>query len=507
MISLRRIVGIIAVFVLVGSAYGGDLSIDTKYYSVSGLFTNPLIPAEAQTVKITVRATIEGEITGKIKANVSIATPGGEVINKMVSLKLDKKGTTATEWVPAKRKGRFRLGNSKKTATGFVEWKALSNGQYFVTATLDPNNEIAESNENNNVGTIELPVVIDGRQPHFPWYGSEKHLRWATIWSCSGQSNVEQWRERGVKALAFKGAKIPEGGTANTISEGLQKNIEYYDGIGIDECGGYLTQATLDYYKLFMAGLKNAKEKHPDKFFYVWHSGSSYPEQTALYRGRCDLVVAESYVFYWGPLQLGRENIYNSLDARMLPAWQADLLVPTGKGTQFITSVDLTNTGVHKGSLGAFNRGKMEAIVRHLRRKWPEMRGLGFYHSTASVADDQFIESLLRDYFIMPLVTVLPGNLWVNKQDDGSYLITAAVSNIGGMDSGPVAVNIYVDGKLLKATMVPKVPAGNNLLENQLRIEAPWKPQSGGYDLMVKLGPVSGSTVLDHKQTTTYYVP
>ena len=135
------------------------------------------------------------------------------------------------------------------------------------------------------------------------------------------------------------------------------------------------------------------------------------------------------------------------------------------------------------------------------------MRGLGFYHSTGNVAHDQFIDRLLHDYFLMPVVTVRPGNLWVHQQDDGSYLVTAAVSNIGAMDSGSVTVNIDADGELLKSTTLSKVPAGNNILENQLRVEAIWKPQRGGHKLTVKLGPAANSTILDHEETTNYYVP
>ncbi|MFC1676938.1 CARDB domain-containing protein [Planctomycetota bacterium] len=487
MLNLRRVLGIVGVLLLVGgSIYGADLSLDTELYSTGGLFTNPLFPAENSSVKITVRAVIEGKVNSDIKANVGIAAPGGEVINELIVLELDE---------------------GKNTATGSIDWKTLGNGQYFITATVDPNNDIAESDEKNNAGTIELPVVVDGRQPHFPWYGSVPHLRWATIWTNSNKKGVERWGERGVKALRWTyGTNLGGEWDANVVSEKLGAILDGYPGFGADECGGYATEATWDKFKKYTDGLKLIKKRMPDKFLYIWHCGSTYPEQMAMYRGACDLVVLESYVFYWGPKSLGHENYYTGLDTKMLPAWQADLLGPTGKGTQVITSVDLTSTH-HKGSEKAFNRGKFEEVVRHLRRKWPEMRGIGFYHSTGNVANDQFVDRVVHDYFLMPVVTVRPGNLWVNKQDDGSYVITAAVSNIGAMDSGAVAVKFYVDGKLLKSTMLSKVPAGNNILENQVRVEAKWMPGSGGHDLTVELGPAAGSMILDYKQANNYYVP
>ena len=484
---MKNIFGIFVVLLMAGSVYGADLSLDTEYYSVGGLFTNPLFPAEHNSVTITVRTKIEGEIVGDIKANIGIKAPSGKVINEAVVLKVDEGG---------------------KTATGSIDWKTLANGQYFVTATVDPNNEIAESDENNNSGTIELPVLLKGREPHFPRYSAVKHLRWATIWTSSGRKYNERWGERGVKALRWTyGTNLAGEWDANTVDEKLGGILEGWPGFGADECGGYATPATWEKFKKYTDGLKKIKERMPEKFLYIWHCGSTYPEQMAMYRGAADLVVLESYINYWGPRQLGHENMFTGLDIKMLPAWQADLLGPTGKGTQVITSVDLTSTH-HKGSEKAFNRGKMEEVIRHLRRKWPEMRGIGFYSGPNNVANDRFVDSLCHDYFVMPVVTVRPGNLWVNKQDDGSYMVTAAVSNIGAMDSGAVAVKFYADGKLLKSTMLDKVPAGNNILENQIRVEAKWTPKSGGHDLKVELGPAAGNTtILDHKQATTYYVP
>jgi len=84
--------------------------------------------------------------------------------------------------------------------------------------------------------------------------------------------------------------------------------------------------------------------------------------------------------------------------------------------------------------------------------------------------------------------------------------VTAAVSNIGGMDSGPVAVKIYADGKVFKTVQLKQIPAGNNLKENQARVEARWTPRSGAHTLRVELGPAPGSTILDSSAEMSYYV-
>lgn len=290
-----------------------------------------------------------------------------------------------------------------------------------------------------------------------------------------------------------------------------EMNCEFGEasGVAVDECGYYPKSEAHERFATYLRGIMRAKEENPDAFFLMWHAGSLYPEQASLYRGACDLVVLESYVFHWGPEGLGTENIYDFLDMKMLPARQTDLLVPTGSGTQVITSVDLTYP--------TFHRGMMENIVRHLRRTWPEMRGIGFYGSCtrdateqqvcAGIANNKFVDQLCHDYFIIPVVTILPGNLWVHRQDDGSYLVTAAVSNIGGMDSGRVTVNIYADDELLKTIQLEQIPAGNNLKENQVRVEACWTPSGGAHKLKAHLGVAPGSTVLDGEETADYYVP
>jgi len=458
----------------------------TSDYGTGGLFTNPLIPVEKDIVKIMVRATVAGEMPDEITANLSIAAPNGETQQYQVQL------------VP-----------QDGQATGSTEWQAQKNGRYTVTAKLGPDKTDDETNEDKNVASIELPVVIPGRKPHFPWFGEVRHLRWATAWAGGFDKEMTaHWQKRGVMPLAWKwGTNLQGEWDEEKVYE---MNCEFGDasGVAVDECGYYPKPEAHERFATYLRGIMRAKEENPDAFFLMWHAGSLYPEQASLYRGACDLVVLESYVFHWGPEGLGTENFYDFLDMKMLPARQTDLLVPTGSGTQVITSVDLTYP--------TFHRGMMENIVRHLRRTWPEMRGIGFYGSCTrdateqqmceGIANNKFVDQLCHDYFIIPVVTILPGNLWICRQDDGRYLVTAAVSNIGGMDSGPVTVSIYADDELLKGIQLEQIPAGNNLKENQVRVEASWTPSSGAHKLKVHLGPAPGSTVLDGEATADYYV-
>ena len=73
-------VGLLGLLV-VGVACGADLAITAHPYGMGGLFTNPLIPVEKDRVKITVRATVVGEVPENIPAQIDIiATRGGTVI-------------------------------------------------------------------------------------------------------------------------------------------------------------------------------------------------------------------------------------------------------------------------------------------------------------------------------------------------------------------------------------------------------------------------------------------
>ena len=468
-----------------------DLSLPAQPYGMGGLFTRPLIPVEKDTVTITIRAQLQGDPGSDVQAQVDITAPDGRVRQFTVELAL-----------------------SEGTAQGRLQWKAWLNGLYQVRAQLDPANQVAETDESNNEAQLLLPVVIAGRKPHFPWFGQKDYLRWATIWGGGyNKEMVEHWQERGVMPLRWKyGNNYPK----PMGEDGFRRMYSDFggtEGLAVDECGYYPNTLAGDpkvsKFVDCVRGLARAKADNPDKFFLMWHCGTFYPQQAALYRKACDLVVLESYVSYFAPKGLYTENAYNFLDMKMLPARQVDMLNPTGQGPQVITSIDLRPEN--------FNRGQVESIVRHLRRRWPEMRGFGIFgglipkdatdeQRTRAIADEQFVDRLCYEYFVLPVVTILPGNVWVARTDEGGYLVQAAVSNIGAMDSGPIEVQLHADGELLKAVAVGEVPAGDSLLENRVVVSARWQPASGEHRLSAHISTAQGATVLDASGEYSYPV-
>ena len=342
-----------------------DLSISTEPYGFSGLLTDPLIPSQGDMVRITVRAGVVGEAPEKVAAAVTVLAPDGSAQSHTIMLTPEKDPPPDIEG---------------PVLSGSMEWKASANGLYRLRAQLDPTGTLAESDENNNRAESELPVVIPGRRPHFVWYSLPEYLRWATASGNSSAGEAKRWRERGRLPLQWHNG-IRKDGLAETEENVLsgyanrmkQRPASLTYGFAVDELGYYPSPRTEKNFRTFLRATQRTKKDNPEKMFLIWHCGSLYPEQASAYRGGCDLVVLESYVFNWGPAGLGLEQAFDWMDMKMLPARQCDLLGPTGKGTQVITSVDLTHD--------TFHRGMMEAVFRHLRRKWPEMRGIGFFSS------------------------------------------------------------------------------------------------------------------------------
>ena len=204
-----------------------------------------------------------------------------------------------------------------------------------------------------------------------------------------------------------------------------------------------------------MAGLAKAKKEKPDQFVLLWHPRAPYPEQLGSYQLSVDLAVLECYIFYFGPRDLKTERIYDMLDMKMQPVRQFDAFAPT-----IITSVEIVQP--------QFDRGEIAQVVRHLRRRWPEMRGFGIFDglmtesekTPADYADEKFVDQLCYECFVAPIVTFLPHNVWVSRKDDGTCL-TAAVSNIGAMDPGEVLVTFTDNGTPVGKDSVTSVPAGS----------------------------------------------
>ena len=122
----------------------------------------------------------------------------------------------------------------------------------------------------------------------------------------------------------------------------------------------------------------------------------------------------------------------------------------------------------------------------------------------ADYADEKFVDQLCYEYFVAPVVTFLPQSVWVSREDDGTYL-TAAVSNIGGMDSGEVRVTFTDNGTRVARDSVPSVPAGNSRLTNRALVKIPWRPRAGAHVIEARIEEARDTRVLDSSVSTNYF--
>ena len=491
------VVALVLTVVVSSGARALDFALSAEPYGTGGLFTRPLIPGENEDVVITVRATVTGTVAGPVPCALSITDPDGSVHHYDVPLAV-----------------------ADGKAVGTHHWTPTHNGMVRLEAKLDPGKTIEEADETNNAATLSVPVVVPGRKPHFPWFSQRDYLRWATIWAGGfKKEDIEHWLERGVMPLAWRwGNNHPKDLDEDQFYT-MYSNFGGTPGVAVDECGFYpetldpkakQTSFAVSKFVACQRGLQRAKKEHPDGFFLVWHSGTLYPEQAAMYRKSCTLVVVESYVNYFMPKGLYTESVFGALDMKMLPARQVDMLNATGKGPQIITSVDLRPD--------IFHPGEIENIIRHLRERWPEMRGFGIFgglmpkdanaeQRRQAIAGEQFVDRLCFRYFVRPVVTFLPGSLWVTRSDKGGdFMVEAALSNIGGMDTGEIRVALLADGKRLKTVTVKRVPAGDSLLQNRVIVSVPWHPRPGNHEFEARIESAPGATVIKGRISCEYFV-
>jgi hypothetical protein len=98
----------------------------------------------------------------------------------------------------------------------------------------------------------------------------------------------------------------------------------------------------------------------------------------------------------------------------------------------------------------------------------------------------------------------MPGSLWVTR-GAGETQLSAAVSNIGGMDAGPVTLEFRDNGRRVGRVRCDVVPAGDSRLTNRAVLSVAWRPKPGLHRLEARLSGVANGKVLDGQSTTDYF--
>jgi len=479
-----------------------DVAITAEPYANGGLFTNPVLPTEKEVVTITVRATIEGEVPDDINADLNIVTPDGAEQNYPVVLVVEN-----------------------GQATGNIEWEAGRNGLYTVTAKLPPAKTTAEANETKRIAQIALPVIAQDKKLHFVWYREVPTMRWTTcVTSANDPEQRKRLAERGVIPFNWEyggaswsyydkeKAEEEPAAVLREFEEIFEDKFmgdlpEYSRGKGIDETGGYPNTWKEQASAASMRALVRAKQQHPERFFAVWHGGGLRIALAQYYRQGVDLLLLETYIFRAIPQALGIDDVYQMIRDRLDPLIRsADMFAPAyGNYCYTLIALDSSERPDY------IDLGEQEQVIRFIRRICPEMCGIAWYNGgyggyglEKSPAMDAHHEAVLAnadqlffDYYIKPCVTLMRESLWLGKNEAGNYELTAAISNIGGIDSGEVTVEFRVDGKRLATKTAPSVPAGSNRTANRVLLKQPLSLESGLHEFEARLIAAPDATILD----------
>ncbi len=489
-----------------------NASIAAEPYLTGGLFTNPVIPQEGQEVIITLRAALSGGLEASLDAQVTLAGPGGK---------------TSTE-------KRLPLEVSGEAAQAAFSWTATANGLYRLAVMLDPDNRIAEENEDDNTAELLLPVTVAGRAIHFPWYREVPFTRWATCVTSSKGEDWDRLAERGVLPLAWayggmswsyfdkeRAKNDPEAELADleALFYGKYSPGEGVYGFGVDECGGYPGSWKYRASVASMKGLIRAKKDNPDRFFAVWNAGGLRPGLAEVYRQGADLLLLETYIWRALPQELGAEDVYQVMLDRIEPVIRSTDMFQPAYGNHCYTLMTLdTSERPDRTDLG-----EQEQVVRLIRRRFPEMRGIGWYtggygnKSYGMVRTDETdrqhdavranADRLCFEYWVKPCVTLMRESLWLGKAANGAAELTAAVSNIGGIDAGATEVEFFADGVSIGTARAEGIPAGAHRNANRVLLKVPVDVPPGHHHFRAVITKSEGATLLDSAIETERHTP
>jgi len=498
---------LIAALAMTTSAVAGNLSITADPYMTGGLFASPLLPKEGQDVLITVRAECAGRVPAAAEALLSIRTEDGDQVARE-KLSLSRKGSCAE---------------------ASFTWSSDQNGLYTVRAALDPENKVAEQDEDDNAAELILPVIVKGkcRDLHFPWYREYENGRWCTCVTAAGKDAEKHQRlaERGVTPLHWapgktsydwKRAKTHPEEVLELIEEKLFQRYASKDntyGCGIDEVGGYPGTFSLRASVAAMEGLVRARRETHGKFYAVWNAGGTRPELAAVCRRAADVYLLETYLWRALPDELGAVDVYEWITSRIEPVIRSSDMFQPAYGNHCYTLIGLDNTERPDRT----DLGELENVIRFIRREFPEMRGVAWYNGSTfmektegNLAKMEEVKAasdrLCFEYWIRPCVTFLQGSLWLTRDSDGETYVAAALSNIGSIDSGEVVVEFLLDGEPVGTQSAPSVPAGDSRYKSLVTLKQPVALGTGPHSFKAHILSAPGATVLDPSITLDRFV-
>lgn len=315
-------------------------------------------------------------------------------------------------------------------------------------------------------------------------------------------SEIAYWKRRGVLACAWKNgfSRHPHAYTRAEFIQYLKQDMTKYefDGMMIDEVGGYEHSGTEE--RKNIQGLRDFCEENPDLFVALWICGAlKYEQCNLLKRSKnktgVDLLMAEVYFNYLIP-EMKTFHPFEYLQNDITVARKQDALNNT-----------VFTIGIH-GNYDKYTvtPEELEAQVRYIRQHAPEMPGIGFYGSHCKNPELVAVcDRLCGKYYVSPVLTLFPEMIYVTKSDK-SVRISAEIFNIGGMNSGPVAIEFYdgdpvYGGKLFAREKLKSIPApSEGDYKCSIRLEKKFvSERCGAHEVFIQISPeLPGDTLLDN---------
>ena len=361
--------------------------------------------------------------------------------------------------------------------------------------------------------TTEKTIPVVQREVHFVWYGSGLDLKYASaITPAPKEPKVQrEWRDRGVRLLAWKGV-----GEAGRLYAATPEDMAKYwlgfgeaDGIAIDEIGNYdRDQVGEPMAKVALDALAPFKQGKPKAFLAVWHCGSLTTLAANAYRQNADLVMMECYLNYCRA-GFGTHTFQDYIDQRVLMARRMDVL------QKCVIGFGITN------NLGGITPAELIGMIEHYRRVAPECPGIAWYKHAGPKPADGVDAEILRladeaaiEYFVKPCLMIQDWEVQFVPGKPGRLCVN--VHNIGAMNARDINVAFYQGhpeqgGKLIGKSFLPYLdtPKGwSKKLDESNPADAksiaygineavvPWSPASGYYDIYVRIHSSANCTVL-----------
>ncbi|UCH35467.1 MAG: hypothetical protein JSV65_03710 [Armatimonadota bacterium] len=465
---------------LIGPALAGGGAEDAAVRGAT-LCCRPNLPVEGEDVVLTFRAGAEPQSPASAAVTLEIRASDGTRLLKRDFPSPGADGRDAS-----------------------LSWRPRNNGLYRAVASA----------AGEPLAQLDLPVVTSARGLDLVWYRHSPWIRWATVIASAPEEDVPLLRRRGIKALkwtwgsnhpALREDRLPLEQCAAEAERyyGIPDNFQF-DGYGMDEFGGYPQTQGEERAHAWLRGLIEARRRFPEDFVAAaWHGGGVRDEWVGLYKQAADLLLLEAYEMYYAPRELGTENIFEDLRGRLIAPRGADLFTRAYRAPcKVLLSLDLCGKDDTYG-----DAGELEQVIRFIRREFPEMRGIAFFNGSDATEDmERAADRLCFDYFIRPVITFQPNSLWLDRFSNPPHIVVA-LSNIGGMDGGPVTVRLKVNGRVVGTQQVERVPAGGSRLTNRAFARWQWSPrQSGVCELEAQILAAPGSAVLNGRVRETRWI-